>query len=353
MKFQPIKLSLFKYFCIMTVNNQQNLFAAQDRIKNFLHRTPLLYSEMLSHHLGHNIFFKVDSLQKTGAFKVRGVLNHLLKMQEENILPSKIVAYSSGNHGIGLAWAAGKLGIKSRIYLPNYTAPVKQQAAKYYGAEVIYTITRTEAEKRAFEDQKDGYYFLHPSDHDDIIYGAASLTLEALQDIPQKPDAIFASIGGGGLISGAYLAKELLAPEAELIGSEPVKANDAFLSKQQQKIISLSNSPSTIADGLKTLRISERTFEYIKKIDRIELVKESEIYSWTAWLLHLIKVACEPSCAINMEAVSKWAKIHKPNPVSRKNILVLISGGNIDPLVWRELWKEDYLTNLPWEEKSY
>ena len=317
--------------------------AAYNRIKSYLHQTPILCSETLNEMLGHKIYFKVESLQKTGAFKVRGSLNHLLKLQEENKLPEKVVAYSTGNHGIGLAWAARKLGIHARIYLPENTAAVKQQAAKYYGAEVIYTKTRTEAEALSKQDGENGFYYMHPSDSDATIAGASTLCYEALMQLGFKPDAIFASCGGGGLLSGSYLAKELLSPGSLLFGTEPETANDAYQSLKQGKIFRFADSPATIADGLRTLGISERTFKYLQKLDGMYLGSEEEIYYWTAWLIHLLKIACEPSCALNMVGVVDWAS--KQN--SEQKILVLISGGNIDPYLYRQIWKEDYLLKTP------
>jgi threonine dehydratase len=316
---------------------------AHSRISSFLHETPLIQSEVLNQMLGADIYFKAESLQKTGAFKVRGVLNHLLTLKEQGKLPKKVVAYSTGNHGIGLAWAARSLGIKSRIYLPKNTSPVKQQAAEYYGAEVVYTETRQEAEDRSKQDQEQGYYYMHPSDSDSTIAGAGTMCFEALSQMPVKPDAIFASIGGGGLISGSYLAKEYASPESLLFGSEPAIANDAYLSLQQGGIYRFETSPMTVADGLRTLGISERTFAHIKKLDGLYLVNEYDIYYWTAWLIHLLKIATEPSCAMNMQAVVEWLRTQN----GRKTILVMISGGNIDPSLYRELWKEDYLLTVP------
>jgi threonine dehydratase len=316
---------------------------ACSRINGYLHSTPLLRSETLSEMLGHNIYFKVDALQKTGAFKVRGALNHLLVLKEQNALPDKVVAYSTGNHGIGLAWSARILGIHARIYLPQRTAVVKQQAAKYYGAEVVYTETRQEAEQLAKSDSNAGFYYMHPSDSDMTICGASTLCYEALREMPIKPDAIFASCGGGGLLSGTYLAKELLSPESLLFGVEPESADDAYQSLKQKQIIRFNETPNTIADGLRTLGVSERTFQYLQKLDGMFLAKEEEIYYWTAWLIHLLKVACEPSCALNMVGVSQWLSLQS----EKKNVLVLISGGTIDPILYREIWKEDYLLTAP------
>ncbi|AFC72388.1 threonine dehydratase [Rickettsia rhipicephali str. 3-7-female6-CWPP] len=321
----------------------QNVAAAHNRIKQYLHLTPIVHSEILNEMLGHEIFFKVESLQKTGAFKVRGVLNHLLELKEQGKLPDKIVGYSTGNHGIGLAYASKLFGIKTRIYLPLNTSKVKQQAALYYGGEVIYTYTRQEAEEKAKEDKRQGFYYMHPSDSDFTIAGAGTLCYEALQQLGFSPDAIFASCGGGGLISGAYLAKELISPTSLLIGSEPVNANDAYLSVKDNKTYKFNYAPNTIADGLKTLSVSARTFEYLKKLDDFYLAEEYEICYWTAWLTHLLKVICEPSSSINMVSVVNFLKTQsKP-----QKLLVLISGGNIDPILYNELWKEEYLSISP------
>jgi len=320
-----------------------NIITANDRIKQYLHLTPIVRSETLDEMLGHNIFFKVESLQKTGAFKVRGVLNHLLELKEQGMLPKSTVAYSTGNHGIGLAWAAKMLNTHTRIYLPKNTSQIKQQAAKYYGAEVIYTNTRQEAEDSAKNDIKKGFYYLHPSDSDSTIAGAGTMCYEAIKQLGFSPDAIFASCGGGGLLSGSYLAKELVSPNSLLIGTEPLSANDAFLSIQQGSLYKFSESPDTVADGLRTLGVSQRTFNHLQKIDKFYLGDEYSIYYWTAWLFHLLKVACEPSCALNMVGVTEWLKTQ----TTPKKVLVLISGGNIDPVLYRELWKEDYLISPP------
>lgn len=323
-----------------------NVQLAYDRIKSYLHYTPLLKSEMLNSMLGADIYFKADSLQKTGAFKVRGVLNHLLALKEMGKLPDKVVGYSTGNHGIGLAWAAQKMGIKARIYLPKNTSQVKQRAATYYGAEVIFTDTRAEAEASTKRDGNAGFYYMHPSDSDYTIAGASTLCYEALKQMESDvPDAIFASCGGGGLLSGAYLAKELLSPGSKLIGTEPLEANDAYLSLQQGSIFRFTDSPTTIADGLRTLGISERCFSYLKELDGFYTVGEERILYWTAWLMHVLKIVCEPSCALNMESVVKWLSAEKRQ--ARPRVLILISGGNIDPALYKQLWEKDYLTDAP------
>jgi threonine dehydratase len=321
-----------------------NIIAAQNRIKTHILRTPILESPILNRLLQHQFYFKIDALQVTGAFKIRAVLNHLLALKEQGQLPVQISAYSTGNHGIALAYACHLLGARCLIYLPEKTALLKVQIAKMYGAEVVCTKTRQEAEEKARQSVAAGFYFLHPSDSDLSIAGSSTLCLEALEAISFKPDAIFASCGGGGLLAGSYLAKELVSPSSLVFGSEPAKANDAFLSKQQGKLCSLETAPETVADGLIALQLSKRTFEYIKRLDGLFLVEEERIKYWTIWLSYLLKVTIEPSCAINMDAAIQWA-----SKVERgQKILILISGGNIDHNFYSQLWSETkWLDNLP------
>lgn len=323
----------------------QNIHGAMKRLQQYLHKTPLLTSETLNQMLGGHIYFKVESLQKTGAFKVRGVLNHLLELKEQNALPEKVVCYSTGNHGIGLSWAAKVLGIHARIYLPKYTARVKQQAAEFYGAEVIYTEDRVEAEARSKHDGQNGFYFLHPSNAETSFIGSGTLCMEAIHQMGAIPHAIFAACGGGGLLSGCVKARSEMNISSEIIATEPAIADDAYRSYKSGQIVGFTDSPLTIADGLKTLKVSPEAFAYLKQLDDFILASEDEILYWTAWLLHTLKIVAEPSCALNMVAVKQWLR-ENPN----KTCLVLISGGNIDPVLYRQLWQEDYLLKEPWQE---
>jgi threonine dehydratase len=315
---------------------------AYDRIAPYLLVTPILQSEFLNSQLGHNIIFKAESLQKTGAFKIRGVLNALLSMDLERI--KKITCYSTGNHGLALAWAGKYLGIKVEIYMPVYTSLLKQNIVRDYGANLIITETRDQAEQMAFaEGNKPEAFFLAPSDNNRVIAGAGTLFYEAYHQMPTPPDAVFCSIGGGGLISGTYSAAKQLRKECFVIGGEPEIANDAFLSRMQGSIFRFKSSPRTIADGLRTLGLSNRTFEYIKRIDDILLATEDEIIYWTAWIEHLLKVSIEPSCAVAMAAAHKWMK----KQTEKQNVLVLISGGNLDQEMMSAVWREDHLTLCP------
>ncbi len=328
---------------ILDLTEKDTVEKALNRISKYIHTTPIVHSENLNSMLGHKILFKAESLQKTGAFKVRGVLNHLLILKEQGLLPDKVVAYSTGNHGIGVAYAAKMLGIKARVYLPKNTAFLKQQQATYLGAEVIFTDSRKEAEILTKLDGKKDYYYLHPSDSDYTIYGAGTVCLEALKQIKEPVDAIFASCGGGGLLSGCLLAKNEINKNIILIGAEPKIGDDAKRSIDDGKIFRFEESPDTIADGLRTLSLSDRTFNYIKQLDDFITISEDDIKYWTVWLLQLLKLVIEPSCAISMSAAYEW--LRKQN--NKKTILVILSGGNVDPLILSDLLSSEYLTKTP------
>jgi threonine dehydratase len=315
---------------------------AYARVKPHLVQTPIFFSEFLNSQLGHNIVFKVESLQKTGAFKIRGVMNTLLSLDLKKI--KKITCYSTGNHGLALAWAGKKLGVETEIYMPIYTSVLKQNIVKDFGANLIITETRNQAEELARKHgNHDSCFFLSPSDDNLVITGAATLLYETSHQLSFHPDAIFAAIGGGGLISGTYCAAQHLYPNSIVIGGEPEVANDAYLSRKNGNIFRFDDSPKTIADGLRTLGLSERTFQYIKQIDDIILANEDQIIYWTAWLEHLLKVSVEPSCAVAMAAAYEWLG----NQQGRKNILVMISGGNLDQEMMKTVWRDDHLTILP------
>jgi threonine dehydratase len=317
---------------------------ALERIAPYIVRTPLLTSQRLDNWLGHTITFKAEPFQKVGAFKVRGALNAILKLKEQDALPRKIVAYSSGNHAQAVAWAAKEVGVPADIYLPEFVSTVKKQATRGYGATVIETPTRKEAEELvAIAVEKEGAVSIPPFDNDEVILGQATAALEALQDMPQLPQAIFAPCGGGGLLSGTYLAAQYIDPSIKVIGGEPQNANDAARSLQSGSLFAFDASPETIADGARTLCVAERTLAYLKKLEGFYEVSEEEILYWTQWLTHLLKITCEPTSAVAMAAAAQWLKTQeKP-----QHILVIVSGGNIAPAARLKIWQQNLLEQVP------
>ncbi len=319
--------------------------AAHARIAPYVHRTPLLQSHLLNKWLGHQVIFKAECLQKTGAFKARGALNALLALKEQEKLPEEVVAFSSGNHAQAVAMAAGILGIKATIFIPKEASSIKRQATKDYGALVVEVESRKEAEARVAELKDKGKYLIHPYDNNDIIAGQGTACYEALQDLEERPDAIFVPCGGGGLSSGTWLAAQLLLPSAQVFATEPLVANDAARSFKTGTIQKISATPPTIADGVRTLSVSERTFHYIKNLAGFFEIEEEEICYWNEWLMHLLKVNCEPTSALAMAGAYRWLQQQKKN----KKVLVILSGGNVAPETLKKVWAENYLTHLPTE----
>ena len=328
-----------------------NIEIAINRIKSFINKTPIATSKNLDLELENNFYFKVESEQVSKAFKIRGVFNHLLELKEKEALPQKVVAYTTGNHGIGLSIAAKKLNIHARIYAPKNILKTKQDLMIENGAELIITETRLESEELAKRDSiESGFYYLHPSKSDTTIAGAGTMCYEALMQMKKKgviPDFIFASCGGGGLLSGSLLAKNLfmqkildekssnlisnikneeLNKKISIFGAEPLNANDAYLSFKQGFIHKFSSSPDTIADGLRTLALSEETFKYIKMLDDIFLVNEKDIVYWTEKINSLFSFVSEYSACISMAAAFNFCRDRN---YKDKKILVLLSGGNL------------------------
>jgi threonine dehydratase len=327
-----------------TPMKQDVILKAHQRISPFIHRTPLMHSSLLNDWLGHEIVFKVEGLQKIGAFKIRGALNALLHLKEQNQLPKEVVAFSSGNHAQAVALAAKQLGVKATIILPSFTSKIKQQATRGYGATVINTNTRPEAEKLTAEIEAKDAYFIHPYDNDDVIAGQGTACLEALQEY--EPNAVFAPCGGGGLLSGTYLAAQTMQNPPMVFAGEPLGANDASISYNTGKIHKLDNTPDTIADGARTLAISERTFHYLQKLNGFYEISEQEMLYWTQWVMHLLKISCEPTSALAIAAAAKWLK----EQTSKKKVLVILSGGNVAPETYLGIWKNNYLEKLPCQE---
>ena len=319
----------------------QSVRQALARIAPHIHRTPVVESHQLNAWLGHRILFKAECLQKVGAFKARGALNTLLTLKETGALPAHVVAYSSGNHAQAVAWASQMLGIRATIYIPKTASALKIQATRSYGAEVILTETRQLAEAQANEAIANGAYAIPPYDHDSVISGQGTACLELLQD--HAPDAVFAPCGGGGLLSGTWLATQLLRPQCLVYGGEPAIANDAARSLREGSIQRFTTTPPTIADGVVTLAVAERTFTYLKQIAGILEVEEETIMYWTQWLTHLLKLAIEPTAAVGMAAAAQWLATQS----TPRTVAIILSGGNASAETKQKIWQRDYLNSIP------
>lgn len=317
--------------------------AASRRIAPYINTTPIVESQRLNEWLGHRILFKAECLQKTGAFKIRGATNFLTTLAEKGELPKHIVANSSGNHAQAVAYAAAIFEIPVTIFSTENISEVKAAATEYYGAELRLYPDRMQADEAVAEAAKQpGVLWIPPFDHPYIIAGQGTAAIEALEQTGPV-DAVFAPCGGGGLLSGTLLATRHLYPDAEVIGAEPLAANDAAQSLQAGSIQRLQGTPDTLADGAATPSVGEHTFPIIQQVDDFYEVDETQIAYWTQWLQHLLKLHIEPTCCMTMAAVAAWLQ----SQPEQKTVLVMLSGGNIDQAKMQKLWQTDYLQQMP------
>ena len=303
------------------------------KIRDKVHRTPVLKSAKVNERAGGELFFKCENFQKVGAFKFRGATFAVGELSDEEAR-NGVATHSSGNHAQAVALAARLRGISAHIVMPENAPGVKVNAVRDYGANITFCEPTQQAREDMLEKvlDKTGARFIHPYDNPHIIMGQGSAAVELFEDYPDL-DMVLAPIGGGGLMSGTAIAASGLAPETRLIGTEPEVANDAYLSFKTGKRHPVQ-STDTVADGLRT-SLSELTFACIQKhVDEIVTVSEEEIIDAMRFIWERMKIIIEPSCAVPAAAVFS-GKVD----VSGKKAGIIITGGNID------------LDRLPWQNQ--
>lgn len=309
--------------------NKETLIQTQNRIKPFIHKTPVLTSQLLNEKAGCNLFFKCENFQKMGAFKMRGAANAILSLSEEE-RKRGVVTHSSGNFAQAVSLAAKKSGVKAYIVMPKNAPQVKKDGVRAYGGEIIEcesTPQAREATANRIKEEK-GASFLHPSNQDEVIYGNATAAMELLEDYPNL-DVILTPVGGGGLIAGTALAAHYFSGNCKVIGGEPMNVDDAYRSLISEKI-ETNETFNTVADGLRT-NLGDRNFPIIQKhVEKIIRVEEDEIINAMQLIWERMKIIIEPSCAVPFAAVLK-----NKEEFIIKNVGIILSGGNVD------------VTNLP------
>ncbi len=316
---------------------------AYNRIQQRIHHTPMVTSQQLNDWLGHNIVFKAECLQKVGAFKARGGCNAVAHLIEQGQRPERIIAQSSGNHAQAVAWAARQYQIPATIYMPETASRIKMQATRSYGAEVVTKPTRKEIDDAVAEAaNQSGTVWIPPFNHQDVIAGQGTAALEVF-DKSKDIDAIFAPCGGGGLLSGTFIATRQLSPKTKVFGVEPLLGNDAAQSLRAKSIVALDQAPETLADGARTLSVGDLTFHFLQQLDGFYEADEDAIIYWTQWLTHLLKLTVEPTSAMTMFGVIRWLKTQ----TRRQKVVVMLSGGNLDASSRQKLWQADHLSHLP------
>jgi threonine dehydratase len=309
----------------------EDIRAAGRVITPFIVRTPLVYSASLSRLYRAEIFLKLENLQKTGSFKIRGAA-HKMRRHMDRIPTRGVVAASAGNHAQGVALAARQSDIPACIVMPEWTSISKQEATQSYGGKVIiHGKTIEESLEKANLLAKEGMMFIHPFDDEDIINGQATLALEILEDLPDA-DMIVIPIGGGGLISGTAFAAKTIKSGIRIVGVQAKACPSAHEAVAAGKILRVSASHS-IADGITVRQIGLINFDLIRQyVDEIVLVEEAHIASAILMLLERKKILAEGAGAVTLAALlSGSIRI----PQGSRTVL-LISGGNVDsPLLER------------------
>ena len=304
--------------------NKNALIETYTRIKPYIHRTPVMTSHLLNNLAGANLYFKCENFQKMGAFKMRGALNAIIQLSDEQ-KKNGVVTHSSGNFAQALALAAKELQINAYIVMPSNAPLVKKNAVKDYGGNISECeptiIAREEAAEKICRERNAS--FIHPYDDYNVILGQGTATIELLEEQPSL-DCIFSPVGGGGLISGAALACYYLNDKCKVLGGEPFNVDDAYRSIKSGNIES-NKTTNTIADGLKT-NLGEKTFPIIQQlVDKIIRVTEEEIASAMKLIWERMKIIVEPSSAVAFAALLK-----NKQDYSSKNIGLIMSGGNVD-----------------------
>ena len=326
----------------------EQIQAAQVRLRGIAARTPLIpyfppaddKGDEKSSSVNEQLWFKPESLQPIGSFKLRGAYNKIASFSEEE-RQRGVISYSSGNHAQGVAYAARAMGVKAVIVMPRNAPKIKMDSTAALGAEIVTVGTASVERMKKAEElaRRHGYSIVPPYNDEYIIAGQGTTGLEILEDCPEV-ELVLVPVGGGGLISGVASAVKLSGSSAKIVGVEPELANDAQRSFRKGEIVQLSAErvSSTLADGLRTQSVGPLNFEHIRKfVDDIITVTEDEIRSAVRRITTSARIVAEPSGAVTFAA---WLFHRDELPASRKTVVV-VSGGNLEPQLLAQILSED------------
>ena len=310
----------------MTMSDLIDLAAirdAADAVRGVVHRTPMAASSYLSAQSGYRVTLKLELFQKTGSFKVRGVVNTLRQLTAAQ-QRAGVVSLSAGNHAQALAWGAARLGFCATIVMPSSALPSKVAATRAYGGEVIQTagdLLATALELQAARDLT----LIHPFDDTRVIAGQATVGLEVVEDVPDV-DLVLVACGGGGLLAGVAAAVKLLRPQAQVIGIEPEGAAamaQSLKAGTPQRLASLN----TIADGLAAPFAGARPLAHVQAfVDKLLVIPDTDIIRGTRALMERCKLMAEPAAGA---AVAPLLTGSLTVPAGAR-VVAIVCGGNVD-----------------------
>ena len=297
---------------------------AHDRIRPYIHRTPVLTSERLNAACGGKLCFKTENFQKAGAFKSRGAVNAVFSLDEATARRG-VATHSSGNHAAALARAAKLRGIPAHIVMPSNSSKVKVRAVEGYGGRLTFCEPTQSARETTCARiiAETGATLIHPYENDAVIAGQGTAVIELLEDAPGL-DVVLCPVGGGGLLAGTAIAAKALQAGIQIIATEPAGAADTYRSFQAGHIIPLEQA-ATIADGLRTT-IGRQNFEITRRlVDDVVIVSEEAIVAAMRAIWETMKIVVEPSGAVPYAAVLE-GKVN----VAGRRVGLILSGGNVD-----------------------
>src|SRR5438874_6198040 len=297
--------------------------AAQERIRAYIHRTPVLTSERLDDASGGSLLFKCENFQKVGAFKPRGATNAVFSLDDATARRG-VATHSSGNHGSALAGAAKLRGIPAHIVMPSNSAKVKLRAVESYGARIVFCEPTQEAREVACADviAKTGATLIHSFENEDVMAGQGTAAVELLEDV--DVDLVICPIGGGGLLCGTAVAAKSIRPKIKVIAAEPANADDAAQSFQAKKRI-VTEKKFAIADGLRT-NVGERNFPIIQRyVADIVTVSEDAIVTAMRTIWETMKIVIEPAAAVPYAAIAD-----RKIGIAGRRVGIILTGGNVD-----------------------
>ena len=304
--------------------NLDTIRAAHQRIRPYVHRTPVLTNSWLNDACRATLFFKCENFQKVGAFKARGATNAVFALDDETAQRG-VATHSSGNHGAAVARAAKLRGVPAHIVMPSNSAKVKIRSVESYGAHVVFCEPTEESREIQCAEviNKTGATLIHSFENEHVIAGQGTAAMELLEDVPNL-DVIMCPVGGGGLLSGTAIAARSTRPQITVIAVEPENADDSTQSFRAGRRL-VTEKKFTIADGLRT-NIGEPNFAIVQQyVDDIVTVSEEAIVSAMRTIWETMKIVIEPSATVPYAAIQE-SKID----IGGKRVGIILTGGNVD-----------------------
>ncbi|MCO8242438.1 MULTISPECIES: threonine ammonia-lyase [unclassified Haladaptatus] len=304
----------------------EDVLAARERVAETARHTPLDYSHTFTRMTGAEVHLKLETFQRTGSFKIRGATNRIMTLSEAE-KEAGVVTASAGNHAQGVALAATRSGVDAKIVMPKHAPISKVRATENYGAEaILYGEDYDEAAERAHEiEETEGRTYVHAFDDEKVMAGQGTIGLEIMDDLPEV-ETVVVPIGGGGLISGIATAIKGRNPDARVIGVQAEGASSVADSLQKGSVQTL-DSVDTIADGIATRSVGQRTFDVIDaRVDEVVTVSDSEIAVAVSYLLERGKTLVEGAGAVSLAAILGGKFDYADDEV----VVPVLSGGNID-----------------------